>query len=305
MKIIIGAGLSGLICGALNAQSKIFERNPSNFISHKAVLRFRDDKIARSLGLTFRKVRVRKGIWMDGPQLSAPLYANLYSQKVRGIIGDGSIWNLEPSDRFIAPENLHELLADICGNRITWQWSVSLEQILDWRKAGLQIVNTSPLPVILELLSMASPFSFSYAPIFVSRYRVPDCDVFQSIYFPEPSLGLYRATLTGDLLTLESVSAENTGMNVAMDAFGLRSLPFLSDPADLKHKQSFGKIIPAPDGPRKALLHRLTQEWGIYSLGRFATWRNILLDDVYEDIAVIRRMMTQQAYDNSLERTRT
>ena len=51
-----------------------------------------------------------------------------------------------------------------------------------------------------------------------------------------------------------------------------------------------GKIVPLPDAARKRLLFRLTHEHGIYSLGRFATWRNVLLDDVVNDIAVIKRL---------------
>ncbi len=59
------------------------------------------------------------------------------------------------------------------------------------------------------------------------------------------------------------------------------------------------------DAPRKALLHHLTITHGIYSLGRFATWRNILLDDVYEDVFAIRKMIHQSHYDVNLERSRT
>ena len=45
---------------------------------------------------------------------------------------------------------------------------------------------------------------------------------------------------------------------------------------------------------RKELIHRLSMEANVYSLGRFATWRNILLDDVVEDARRIQRMMDQQ-----------
>jgi hypothetical protein len=35
-------------------------------------------------------------------------------------------------------------------------------------------------------------------------------------------------------------------------------------------------------------------------IGRFATWRNILLDDVVDDIAVIKRLMRHGgAYDHA------
>jgi hypothetical protein len=45
-------------------------------------------------------------------------------------------------------------------------------------------------------------------------------------------------------------------------------------------------------------LFRLTHERNIYSLGRFATWRNILLDDVVDDIAAIKKLLkANSAYD--------
>lgn len=318
MKIILGAGLSGLICGALNAQSKIFERNPSSFVGHRAILRFRDDKIARSIGVPFRKVTVRKGIWTGSSAESAsPRLSNLYSRKVRGVLAEASIWNLSTSERYIAPDDLHSILADICGSRVSWEHHVTLREIMNWRVEGKPVVSTIPLPLLLKLLygnlapgaDLALPTNhllaipFSHSPIYVSRFNVPLCDLFQTIYFPNPGTSVYRATLTGPLLTIEGTAATTTAelMDVK-SAFGIEDV--LLSTIQTKHVQSFGKIAPVEDGPRKALLHKLTTEWGIYSLGRFATWRNILLDDVYDDIAAIRKMQTQSHYDVNLERTK-
>jgi hypothetical protein len=310
MNKIIGAGLSGLICGALNAQAQVFERNGSDFVGHRAVLRFREDKIARALGLAFRKVSVRKALWMEGREAApSPRLANMYSEKVRGMVGESSIWNLAPSERFIAPDDLHAILATICGSRVSWNYHVELEEINEWRSGQYPatIISTIPITQLLTLLGESSPILFPYSPIFVQRFHVRSCDVFQTIYFPDREMPVYRATLTGELLTIEYSGLPGWGDGVAdkevLDAFGLRS-EWLADHRE-SHRQSFGKIAPVASGPRKALLHHLTTRWGIYSLGRFATWRNILLDDVYDDIAAIRRMMSQSQYDVSLERMKT
>jgi hypothetical protein len=62
--------------------------------------------------------------------------------------------------------------------------------------------------------------------------------------------------------------------------------------------QKYGKIASIDDAVRKQLLFALTHNHTIYSLGRFATWRNILLDDVVNDIAAIKRLLkTNSAYD--------
>ena len=301
---ILGAGLSGLICGALNAQSTIWERNRSDVVEHKAVLRFRDDKVARALGLAFRKVRVNKAIWYQGEEVApAPRFANLYSLKVRGIVADASIWNLSPSERFIAPENLHAILADICGARTHWNTTVTTSILNEMLESG-PVVSTIPIVNLLSTLDIAAPLDFNYAPIYVDRYHIEDCDVFQTIYFPDPVLSTYRATLTGKLLTIESVSGTpQPELEIVLWALGLGEACPL-EPLEANHRQSFGKIKPVDNNKRKALLHSLTTAYGVYSLGRYATWRNILLDDVYEDIAAIRRMMNQSEYDLNLTRAK-
>lgn len=304
---IIGAGLSGLICGALNAQSRIYERNKSDFVSHRAVLRFRDDKIAKSLGLTFRKVTVRKAIWADGIEVApSPRWANLYSEKVRDVLTDNSIWNVAPSERFIAPDDLHGILAEICGNRVSWGVDVTAGLLMELQEQPVPLVSTIPLPYLLKMLDWTAPFKFRYETILVDRFNIEDCDLFQTIYFPEPDLDIYRATLTGSLLTIEAATdaapIRDWEIDVVKTAFGLNWIDL--QPVLANHKQSFGKIAPVPEGPRKALLHALTQTMGVYSLGRFATWRNILLDDIYDDIGAIRKMITQSNYDLALERTK-
>lgn len=300
--IILGAGLSGLICGALNAQAEIYEQNPSTFVSHRAVLRFRDDKIARALGLTFRKVTVRKSIWVEGGEVGpSPRIANLYSRKVRGVIAENSIWNIGASERYIAPDNLHEILAGICGDRVHWETSVTADMIMDLAGRG-GLISTIPIPFLLKLIGLDSALQFQHQPINVYRYHVPECDVFQTVYFPSQDTDIYRATLTGNLLTIESTKATEAFEDVEL-ALGINNTEWQRQ-GGTAHKQSFGKIVPVLELERKALLHRITREFGIYSLGRFATWRNILLDDVYDDIAAIRRMLTQSQYDISLEMTR-
>jgi hypothetical protein len=46
----------------------------------------------------------------------------------------------------------------------------------------------------------------------------------------------------------------------------------------------------------------LTEEHNIYSLGRFATWRQLLLDDLVKDIGVIEKLIDgNHLYNNVLE----
>lgn len=52
----------------------------------------------------------------------------------------------------------------------------------------------------------------------------------------------------------------------------------------------YAKITPIDDEERLSFIHWATDKHGVYSLGRFATWRpKVLLDDLVEDIRLIDR----------------
>lgn len=289
--IIVGAGLAGLIAAHAWPTAPVLESSAKPRAGHRALLRFRSEAVGRLTGIEFRKVTVRKGIWAnDGFQNPAIRWANLYAQKVVGrLAGDRSIWNLDTSERFIAPDTFYDQLVDSVGQRIQWNMNASFNM-------GHVLVSTAPLPVVLKSLDINAPVEFPRAPIKVTRYRVPGADVFQTIYFPERCLNVYRASITGETLIIESVAdLDELDEQEVERAFGLR----LED-CDLMEsvEQKYGKIAPIDDAVRKQLLFRLTHDHNIYSLGRFATWRNILLDDVVDDITMIKKLLkANNAYD--------
>lgn len=292
---IAGAGLAGLIAAHAWPQAPLFEPQSGPRAEHRALLRFRSRKVEQLTGIEFRAVTVRKGIWVRGEFVAPNIrIANMYSQKILGSVqADRSIWSIEPVERYIAPETLYDQLIESVGSRVHWGEACGFEN------PSSPIINTAPMPVVLEALGWgtADPsIQFKRAPIFVRRYRVEGCATHQTIYYPDPALSVYRATITGDLLIVES-TGDYFVMDAVMEAFGIRPdrLQMLEQAS-----QSYGKIVPLPDESRKALMLRLTQERGIFSLGRFATWRNILLDDVVDDITVIRRLLRVSHYDRSI-----
>lgn len=295
--IIVGAGLAGLIAAHAWPSATIIEAAPAPRAGHRALLRFRSDAVANITGIEFRKVRVHKGIWSEGRLVQPNIcVANRYAQKVLGRLGgDRSIWNLESVDRFVAPETFYEQLVEAVKLRVFWDTKANLADI----RPG--IISTAPLPATLSALGIPHEAQFTRAPITVVRCRVPGADVFQTVYFPDAETPMYRASITGDTLIIEAMAS---GVDVREwmpraavlvgRAFGI---------GDLQQQevvqQEYGKIAPIPDAARKQLLFRLTQQHGIYSLGRFATWRNVLLDDVVHDVHVIKRLMRSSAYDAS------
>lgn len=290
---IYGAGLAGLIAGCHFQDAEIFEAAEESHISHKALLRFRTAAVGDSVGIPFRKVKVHKGIWYNGKFVQPNIQlANMYSQKVIGRLADRSIWNLEPVERFIAPDDFIEQLIARCGKRI--HWSSPVKEVT---QGSEPVVSTLPLSIMAQLVGCSDTPSFSYQPIHVQRFKLYDSDVFQTVYFPDYDTNVYRASITGNLLIVESIDgidSQFVNMQV-LSAFGLNYEPEKIDFV----AQRFGKIAPIDDDWRKKFIFDLTTNYNIYSLGRFATWRNILLDDVLKDIAVVKKLMNVSAYDRS------
>lgn len=299
--IIVGAGLSGLLAGALDRRASIIEAQPSLPNNHHAVLRFREDKIGKALNIPFRKVKVSKAIADEyGVYTNVlPKHANQYSKKVAGKIIGRSIGDLATAERYVAPRDFITQLADLCYGRIVYGTPLTKEFL----GSSENIISTIPMPTMLALLGEKIDGSgehnaFRASPIRVAKYRVIDADVFQTIYFPASNCSVYRASITGDELMIEMVKdmkQEPWEIPAVLRAFGI-------DASDIKplaaKEQSLGKIVPLPDDIRKSTLLNLTTKHNVYSLGRFATWRNVLLDDVYDDYFKVRRLMKiKNGYD--------
>lgn len=306
--IILGAGMAGCLAGVLDPKAIILEAAPEPTTTHRAVLRFREDKISKVTGIPFRPVMVRKAIWMDAREVEpTPRICNLYSQKVTGKILDRSIRSIEPVQRFVAPDDFHLQLVEQCRARIKYNSPV---EFISKRQLRIEdgsfierspdepILSTIPMPLLAAMLGIQHREKFDFQPITVNRYKVPGADVFQTIYFPSGETPVYRATMTGDDLIIESVADISTPLEVC-EAFGISHSQL--QPVS-ENVQKYGKIAPIDDRMRKHMMFTASADFRVYSLGRFACWRNILLDDVYEDFFKIKRMInTTTHYDHKLE----
>lgn len=287
---IIGAGIAGLLAGCAFQRAKVFEAGPEGIAQHKAVLRFRSSAVGDFVGIDFRKVRVHKGVWMRGMFMQPNIMlSNWYSKKVIGRLADRSIWILDPVDRFIAPEDFIGMLVERCSGRIEWNHPVSIDELTSGEE---EVISTMPMSALAKMVGAENAPEFCYAPIVVRRWRIPGADVFQSVYFPDPETNLYRVSITGNLLIAEYVDeADDYDF---FPAFGIQAGD--CEPIE-KVKQGFGKIAKVDDNWRKNFILQMTNQHRIFSLGRFGTWRNLLLDDVLNDIAVLKKLMNATSYE--------
>lgn len=309
---IVGAGLAGLIAAHAWPNSQVVEIAPNPVESHKALLRFRTEAVSHLTGIEFKRVQVRKGIWEEGAFHQPDIRrANMYARKVLPGLGlsggERSIWSIDPVDRFVAPDDFYDRMIERVGLRIQWgcraDFLAKSSVTLEAGPFSGPFISTAPLPALLKDLQMVEPTftcNFARAPITVERYVIPGADLYQTIYFPGGDTKVYRASMTGSALIIEyagniAESWDIRDLSVVFEAFGLGDQEMINIGVV---EQKYGKIVEIEPAIRRNLLFRLTNEYGIYSLGRFATWRNLLLDDVVKDIAVIRRLL---AADNAYE----
>lgn len=287
---IFGAGLAGLLAACAFQDAEIYEAQPK-YKSHKALMRFRTSAVGDLVGVEFKKVRVHKAIWVKDRYVEpTPRWANLYSKKVIGTLAERSIWNIDPCDRYIAPENFIDELIARCGDRIHWETSVDASMIGNNDDPA---ISTIPMHIIHKWV-YKKKVDFTFKQIVIQRFRIPKAEVFQTIYFPSPDISLYRASITGDLLIAEYINACD-GYNF-FPAFGLSQRE--CGAMEFSTKQ-YGKINAIDETWRKHVIFDLTTNCNVYSLGRYATWRNILLDDVVKDIVQIKKLMKLGAYDRA------
>lgn len=296
--LIIGAGIAGCIAAVLNQNAQVIEP-AGNKTTHKALLRFRSPDIGTAVGIPFKEVTVYKGIWHNDQSVPlTPRAIALYSRKTSDAISYRSITNQEPTQRWIAPLDFHDQLKDICGDRI--EYNVDLRNLvtMQWDIA----ISTIPMQVLAELLfEPIAGLESTPKVVTISKYKVPGSSVHMTYYYTDPTVHVYRASLEDEELIIESmwdISEEDVA--TVKRSFGLSGLTL--DPIVENHKQQNGKITAVDEDARKEFIVDITERYNIYALGRFATWRNLVLDDVYKDILKIKELSNKSRYDKVIKK---
>ena len=293
---IYGAGLAGLLCANMlrRFNPEIHEAKPSLPNNHSALLRFRTDKVGTACAIPFKKVKVQKAIFYGGKVYNQPslFFSNMYSQKVTGSLLPRSINNLQNSERFIAPLNLIPQMANGC--KIIYNSAFKTENL--FLDSHLPIVSTMPMPVLMKLVDWKEVPKFPKQKIWTQRARIidpDDCNVYQTIYFPDPLQSCYRVSIIGDVVISEHITEPTTNagehiFTTLQDCFGFKPNKLFNIENSF---QEYGKILPIDEDLRKEFIYKMTTDYNIYSVGRFATWRQILLDDVVKDISIVEKFI--------------
>lgn len=309
--IILGAGMAGLLAANLLRRHKpvIWEQQTGTPSNHEALLRFRSETISELTRIPFKKVSINKAVYHNSEihATSNLRFANMYAQKVSGKVHNRSILSMEPAVRWIAPVDFIDQLAISCDIEYGMK-VVSMDGIL-----SLPIISTIPMPTMMRMVEWPGldEVKFTAKSIWVLTAEIedPSVDVYQTIYVPDPALPFYRISITGNRLIAEFIedpSLDHPDMlgwaQEILEVFGIKGL--------LQNinftKQSLGKIAPIDNNLRKQFIMAMTNQRDIYSLGRFATWRNLILDDLVHDIGMIDDfIITKDNYQRTIHSQRS
>lgn len=299
---IFGAGMAGLLAGIADPRAIIYEKNKKPVQQHQALLRFRTKDVSDLTGIKFKKVRVIKAIWSDGKECQpSPRLIAMYSSKNTGCYENRSIMDIDSVTRYIAPDNFYDLLVKECEDRINFGREIIKDDFVSKREKD--IISTLPLSFNASMLGYDFKTDKNQTVIYVSTFLIQNCDMYATVYYPDSTTPIYRASITGNRLIIESKDKIidldlDIDMNMIIDSFGLKNggLSILLK----NHVQNIGKITSINDSERRIMIYKMSHDHGVFSLGRFALHKNILLDDVAQDIRVIRAMKNDDTYGISI-----
>jgi hypothetical protein len=296
--IIIGAGMAGLLAGNMlrRRSLQVVERQAKLPNNHHAVLRFRTTRVSEQVHVPFRPVTVFKSIDEKDPIKAAMLYA----RKVTGRYEVRSLINLQPSERYIAPPNLVEMMAE--GLDIAYGVD-GLAYCAPAQREKMEmspIISTLPMPMLMDALEWRGDRpDFKHVAGFVIKIKIKNCDVFATKYYCQGDYPqLYRASMTGDNMILEFVGDQpaadvNDHVRLITYDFGIEEEDILEwEGPKVSRYQKLAKLSDDDVKKAQAFMHWATVNYQIYSLGRFAKWQaGLLLDDIVQDILKIERWM--------------
>lgn len=309
IKSILGLGLSSLLAAHRFKDAKIFTVwNPNGTPLHEAVMRFKTPLVGELVGANIPLRTIHKGIW-DGSQFVQPniRVANQYSQRVVGTIAERSIWSAVGScERYVPEQGFIRKLYDDVLNSERVVWCKDWHEVMERGITSAPAISTLPL----DMWSGVQPAKVdALRPIWVTLHEVPTSQVYQTVYYPNHPYA-YRATLDGSVLRVEywknpiDCPEYNEMITSVAEAFGLEDIAAAWDAPTNCIRQDFGKLVTSQltynESERRARIFSLTQKYRVYSLGRYATMRNIGLDQVAADIGKIEQLLEVDSYERRL-----
>lgn len=308
---VIGAGMAGLLAAMMLRKRccAVIESQPSLPNNHSALLRFRSNKVGEAIDLPFKKVTVIKSVLPHKNRLADSLS---YSIKSNGTASMRSLLSDEEEivERYIAPQFLISYMA--AQVTATFHFDKEIRNKFFKVRTG-PVISTLPMPTLMKLLDYGGQKSQGlFEKKSVGGYnitaQISNCDVYATLYVPNPEFPFSRISITGNKLIAE---CPNKSIDPDVDYFkqACFAAHLIGVPSNMVtfvgvKEQKYAKILPIDDAERKKFISWATGEHQVYSVGRFATWRpGLLLDDVVNDVRQVMKLIDHPhtSYDHDLK----
>lgn len=309
VRYILGLGMASMLAACYYKDAEILATTEEvqNFHSdsfHTAVLRFKTNLISKITNINIPYKTVYKEILdYNGHPIPLSIAAiNAYSFKTTNCYTERSISKDEHIVMRYVPKAdfISELFHKVCY-RITM---IDSYHDIPKIKNDEAIISTIPLWNWYDNIWKGNENNI--LPIRVITFKIPNCDVHQTIYLPF-HVGIYRCTIEYDTLIIELIG-NKSGLNMSVDTalnttcrcFGIYSWKDFELINDKVY--NFGKMctLDIDNNKRKSAILNLTIDRHIYSLGRYATMRNIGLDAIADDIIKIDEQLNIDGYSSKL-----
>lgn len=291
---VVGAGMAGLLAAAMLRRNcgAVCEAAPKLPNNHSAVLRFRTSIVGDTLNIPFKAVTAIKAIV---PWRNPIADALAYAQKTTGTATLRSILTASgtPETRYIAPPDLVRRMAGLVEAPIRYGVPYS-----SWTDLHRPIISTIPMPSLMDILEYPRPVEFKYRQGTNVIAQLENVDAYCSLYIPDPDFPAARISITMNEMVAEcygewSPYNPQEFVKQCAEMLGLRQARIKS--VTVKQQQ-YAKILPIDERERRRFILWATENYGIYSLGRYATWRpGLLLDDVVNDVRVIQQLISHSS----------
>jgi len=312
--VILGLGLAGSIMQAVLSTwekeilNEICIIGDSKYWDHKALFRFQNADLGALLGIDLIEIIVYKAIYYRGKVYTESniLFSNLYSLKTVEALIIKSIKDLTPRMRWLPKTRGH-----FRESRINRGWIKVLpgrvSQVgLGWVSYEAEdckgkgeidcdtIISTLPMEFVVNCLGLDldERIKFKSSPIFIYRadFEPEFNELCQTIYFPDLEFPVYRASIDFKEIIIEAIrECKEEELLEVLGAFGLSKIHLPGKGTFDCFIQKYGKIKPLQDEVRQTLLYKLTTDYNIYSLGRFALWKNLKADEILQDAQKIKK----------------
>jgi len=168
------------------------------------------------------------------------------------------------------------------------------------------------MPAMMNLFEWRDQPEFNYYDGWSVKLKIdPELQptLHATMYYPGEA-PTYRATICAGEVILEGVGSPETinswdsGFVNILASLGLEQRHITEWGAIKSNRyQKIGELSPRDRDAAKRFIVWLTQKHGIYSLGRYATWRpKLLLDDLPQDVRIIKSLIESgDSYSVSLK----